>query len=295
MAATDLSRGILYAVIAFGSWGIAPLYFKLLKQVPSAELLSHRILWSMAALVLLVVVMRRLAALRGVFRNNKVMLRLVISGVLIAANWGLYLWAVLNGHVLQGSLGYYINPLLNVALGAIFLKELLTPRRKLAVAIAAAGVLLLVATGGEFPWVALSLALTFSIYGIVRKVTPIDPVTGLLFETLLATPVALIYLFWLGAQGPTTGFADHSTLLLLMGTGIVTTIPLLAFIAAARRLDYATLGICQYISPSLQFLLAVTLFGEAFTLNHAIAFGAIWTSLALYTSDLFRARTKQVA
>jgi chloramphenicol-sensitive protein RarD len=292
----ETSRGYLYAAVAFGSWGFAPLYFKMMGHFPAGEMLAHRILWSGVALIVLVIAFRRIEAFKAIFRDRKLIGRMLVSGVLIAFNWGLYLWAIMSGHVLQASLGYYINPLLNVALGALVLKETLSGRRKLAIGIAAVGVVAMVVGGSSFPWVAVLLASTFALYGLVRKMTPVDPLTGLLFETMLSAPIALGYLAYQSVEaGQISGTADGFVLALLLGTSIITTVPLLAFNAAAKRLDYATLGICQYLSPSLQFLLAVLVFGEIFTLGHALAFGCIWAGLALYTSDIIRqSRTQKL-
>ncbi|MFD2264460.1 EamA family transporter RarD [Lacibacterium aquatile] len=292
----ETSRGYLFAAIAFGSWGFAPLYFRMMGHFPAGEMLAHRILWSGVALIVLVLAFQRIEAFKAIFNDRKLVLRMLFSGVLIACNWGLYLWAVVNGHVLESSLGYYINPLFNVALGALILKERLSGRRKIAIGVAGVGVIAMLAGGGNYLWISLLLASSFSVYGLVRKMTPVDPLTGLLFETMLSAPFAFAYLAYVSAQtGQVSGTADSFVMVLLLGTSLVTTIPLLAFNAAAKRLDYATLGICQYLSPSLQFLLAVTVFGEAFTYGHALAFGCIWIGLALYTSDIIRqARTQKL-
>ncbi|WP_395827634.1 EamA family transporter RarD [Elstera sp.] len=285
------TAGYLYALLAFGCWGLAPLYFRLLGSIPTPDMLAHRIVWTLLALAIIVLVSGRLKQVLATARQPKLIGRLVISGLLIGTNWGVWLWAISSGHVLESSLGYFINPLVNTVLGMLVLKERLTPRQGIAVAIAAAGVVGLVLGGGHFPWIALTLAISFGLYGLVRKITPVDPMVGLFFETALVFTPCLAWLTWRGftdAAGIGVIFPSAGLSALLIGTSIVTIVPLAAFVAATRRLPYATVGIFQYISPSGQFLLGITLYGETFTQGHAIAFGCIWVSLALYTSELVR-------
>lgn len=283
--------GYLCALLAFGSWGIVPLYFRLLGGVPTTDMLAHRIVWTLLALVLIVSLTGRLRAVFATLRQPKLMGRLVISGMLIGLNWGVWLWAISNGHVLDSSLGYFINPLVNVVLGVLVLKETLTRRQGVAVGIAALGVLGLVVGGGQFPWIALTLALSFGLYGLVRKITPVDALVGLFFETALVFTPCIAWLTWRAMTDPSgisVFFPSPGLSALLIGTSVVTIVPLAAFVAATRRLPYATIGIFQYISPSGQFLLGVAVYGETFTQGHAIAFGCIWLSLVLYTSELLR-------
>lgn len=290
-AAPTQTFGYLCALLAFGSWGAAPLYFRQLSAVPTPDMLAHRIVWTLLALALIVAVSGRLKPARITLRQPKLMGRLVISGLLIGTNWGVWLWAISNGHVLDSSLGYFINPLVNVVLGVLVLKERLSPRQGVAVGIAALGVIGLVVGGGHFPWIALTLALSFGLYGLVRKITPVDPLVGLFFETALVFTPCAAWLAWRVGTDPSSLavlFPSPSLSALLIGTSIVTIVPLAAFVAATRRLPYATVGIFQYISPSAQFLLGVTVYGETFTQAHAIAFGCIWISLALYSSELLR-------
>ncbi len=290
-AAPPPTAGYLYALMAFGCWGLAPLYFRELGSVPTPDMLAHRIVWTLTVLLLIVLVSGRLKQVIATARQPRLLGRLVLSGALISTNWGVWLWAISNGHVLESSLGYFINPLVNVVLGMLVLKERLSPRQGIAVAIAAAGVVGLVLGGGSFPWIALTLAISFGIYGLVRKITPVDPLVGLFFETLLVFGPCFAWLTWRvisSDAGMAVIFPSPTLNALLIGTSVVTIVPLVAFVAAARRLPYATVGIFQYIAPSCQFLLGITLYGETFTQGHAIAFGCIWLSLALYTSELVR-------
>lgn len=297
-AASPLTAGYLYALLAFGCWGLAPLYFRLLGAVPTPDMLAHRIVWTLLALALIVLVSGRLKQVLATARQPKLIGRLIISGLLIGTNWGVWLWAISSGHMLESSLGYFINPLVNVVLAMLVLKERLTPRQGIAVAIAAVGVGGLVLGGGHFPWIALTLAVSFGLYGLVRKITPVDPLVGLFFETALVFTPCIAWLTWRSLSDPAglgAIFPSASLTALLIGTSIVTIVPLAAFVAATRRLPYATVGIFQYISPSGQFLLGITVYGETFTQAYAIAFGCIWLSLALYTSELVRGRKQQPA
>ena len=288
--------GLLFGLGAYLLWGFLPLYFKLLAQVPPAEIVAHRILWSLAFLVLLVALWRRWPAIRAALRASRVMMTLAVTALLIAVNWLIYIWAVLNGHVLAGSLGYYLNPLINVLLGVVILKEKLTRGQVAAVLLAGAGVAVLAAGAAEGLWISLTLALTFGLYGFIRKIAPVDALEGLAIETAILAPISLCWIVWLQQQGigGFTAFSATTNALLILG-GAVTAIPLLLFNAAAKRLPYSTLGFLQYIAPSLQFLLAVLVFGEAFTPAHMLCFGAIWTALAIFAWEgvrLGRARAR---
>ena len=280
----ERGRGFAAALGAYGAWGLFPLYFKALRQVPALEILAHRIVWSAVFLAVLVTVTGRTGELRGSFPPGR-RLVYVASTLLIAANWLIFIWAVNVGHVLEASLGYFINPLVNVLLGVVFLRESLSRRQLGAVSLAALGVLALVARVGHVPWISLSLAATFGLYGLVRKRAHIPPVTGLLIETLVLAPVALGYLALLGIEG--SGAFGHGTLTtaLLASAGVVTAVPLIGFAVGVRALRYSTVGLIQYVTPTGQFLLAVLLYREPFTSAHALAFGCIWASLALYSYD----------
>lgn len=287
----DQSRraGLLFGAGAYLLWGVLPLYFKLLANVSATEIVAHRILWSLVFLVALVTLWRRWPAIRAAASTSRVMMTLVATAMLIAANWLIYIWAVLHGHVLAGSLGYYLNPLFNVLLGVVLLKERLTRGQLAAVLLAGAGVAVLAAGAADGLWISLALALSFGLYGFIRKIAPVDALEGLTIETAVLAPVSLAYVLWLQQQG-IGGFGafDSATNALLIVGGAVTAIPLLLFNAAAKRLPYSTLGFLQYIAPSLQFLLAVLAFGEPFTRAHAICFAAIWTALAIFAIEGFR-------
>lgn len=296
----DIARaGLLYGLGAYAIWGVLPLYFKLLAEVSATEIVAHRIVWSLVFLALLATLWRRWGAIRAAFLSRRVMAALTLTAMLIAANWLIYIWAVINGHVLAGSLGYYLNPLINVLLGVAILKEKLSRAQLGAVLLAGAGVAVLASGAGEGLWISLSLALSFGLYGFVRKIAPVDALEGLAIETALLAPLSILWILLLQAQG-TGGFGAYPVgiqVLLVVG-GAVTAAPLLMFNAAAKRLPYSTLGFLQYLAPSLQLLLAVLVFGEAFTRAHAICFGAIWTALAIFAWEgvrLGRKRARQAA
>ncbi len=279
--------GLLYAFGAFGIWGLAPLYFRAISHVPAHETVAHRVVWSLLFVGGLVTLRHRWGDVRralGPWRNRWVFLA---STLLISVNWVLFIWAVNNARVLQASLGYFINPLISVILGVVFLKERLPRPQLFAVLLAAAGVVNLVVSYGVFPWISLSLAGTFGVYGLLRKQVPVDSVVGLLIETALLLPVALLYLVVLGAQGGGNFGEGAGTTALLVLAGVITAVPLLWFVNAARRLKLATVGLMQYLAPTGQFLLAVLAFGEPFTRAHAITFACIWASLALYSVDAY--------
>lgn len=281
--------GLLLGLGAYVVWGVLPLYFKAVDHVSAVEIVAHRIVWSLVFLALLATLWRRWPGIGAALATPRVLTTLVVTSILIGANWLIWIYAVVSGHVLEGSLGYYLNPLVNVLFGVFLLKERLTLFQKLAVFLAAAGVAVLAAGAGGAIWISLSLAISFATYGFLRKVAPVDSLEGLTIETAILTPLALGWILYLQSQG-TSGFlaGDRTTDLLLVAGGAITAVPLLLFTAAARRLAYSTLGFLQYIAPSLQFLLAVLAFGEPFTLAHAICFGAIWTALAVFAFEGIR-------
>ena len=295
---TNRRAGLFFGLGAYLLWGVLPLYFKLLAIVPPIEIVANRILWSLIFLGLLVTLWRRWPAIRAAVGAGRIVLTLTLTAALIAANWLIYIWAVVHGHVLETSLGYYLNPLINVLLGVVLLKERLSRAQVGAVLLAAAGVALLAWGAGSGLWISLSLAFSFALYGFIRKIAPVDALEGLSIETALLAPLSLAWLLWAhqGAIG-LAAFGGTTAFLLVLG-GAVTAIPLLLFNAAAKRLAYSTLGFLQYIAPSLQFLLAVLVFGERFTLAHAFCFGAIWTALAIFVAEglrLGRARARAAA
>lgn len=281
-------RGLALGVGAYALWGVLPLYFHLLRQVPALQLLSHRIIWSVLLLVGIVTAMRRGRAVFAAARGRTLML-LVASAILIAVNWLVYIWAVQHAHVLEASLGYFINPLVNVGLGVAALGERLRRWQGVAIGIAGAGVALLAVNGGGAIWISLVLALSFGLYGLVRKVVAIDALGGLTVETLLLAPAALFVLIYAAGNGQSSMGQSYTIDLLLFLAGGITAAPLLMFAAAARRMPYATLGLLQYIAPSLQFLLAATVFGEAVHRVHFLTFALIWAGCAVFAWDSLRA------
>jgi chloramphenicol-sensitive protein RarD len=290
----DHGTGLLAALGAFGIWGFLPLYFTLIgPQVSAWEVLSQRIIWAALVLAGYTVLSGRLPRLVAVFRQRKMLLALTASALCIGLNWIVFIWAVTHNHVLETSMGYYITPLLNVLMGLLFLGERLRPLQWLSVGLAAVGVTILVGAFGSIPWVALTLATAFGVYGLIRKQVPVDSTTGLLMETTLLVPVALSLLVWLyGRQQVTFLHGSTSMDLLLVGTGLLTVVPLLLFAVGARRLPLSTLGLLNYIAPTLQFLSAVLLLKEPFTHADAVTFAFIWTGLALYSFDLVRQRRR---
>lgn len=275
--------GLLMGLGAYLLWGVLPLYFKALAHIGPIEIVAHRILWSLIFLGALATLWKRWQAIRAAVANRRVLLTLAATAVLIGINWLIYIWAVLNGHVLEGSLGYYLNPLVNVLLGVFLLKEKLSRAQIFAVTLAAAGVAVLAFGAGSGLWISLTLAFSFATYGFLRKVAPVDSLEGLSIETAILGPLALAWVLYLSSQGNSGLGIDTMTTMLLVLAGAITAIPLLLFTAAAKRLPYSTLGFLQYIAPSMQFLLAVLVFGERLTTAHIICFAAIWISLAIFT------------
>lgn len=284
--------GMGYGVAAYALWGVMPIYFKQIASVASLNIVAHRIIWSLLVLAGFLTIARAWGQVRAALGNRKVMLTLLVSSVLIATNWLLYVYAINNGHILAGSLGYYLNPLANILLGRFVLGEALSKRQWAAVGIAGAGVAVLAAGAGGTLWISLILCFSFASYGLLRKIIAVDSLAGLSIETALLSPIALGFLLIGGAAGQPMFAHPANVNIYLVAAGIVSTVPLLCFTAAARRLPYSTVGMLQFLAPTLQFGLAVGLYGEPFTRAHAIAFGAIWTALALYASSLIGARRK---
>jgi chloramphenicol-sensitive protein RarD len=277
--------GLAPALAAYISWGVFPLYFKALRRVPPLEILSHRVVWSTVFLAALVLAGGRGAEWCQAFRSARRLGIYLLSTALVTCNWLLYIWGVASGRVLEGSLGYFIGPIVNVVLGMLFLGERLRPRQIGAVALAAAGVLVMVLRAGTVPWLALGLAVSFSSYSLVRKKAAIDPVVGLLVETSLLAPFAVALIVGRALAGTGQLGARPLDTGLLLAAGVLTAFPLIWFARGVRQLRLSTMGLIQYISPTVQFLLAVLLFGERFTSAHAMAFGCIWLALALYSLD----------
>ncbi len=289
-------RGIAAALVAFLIWGgIAPLYFKAVGLIPPAELVAHRVLWSLLFLGLLLACVRAaggFGTVRAVFRDRRLLGLLALTSLLTSSNWLVFVWSVDAGRLIEASLGYFINPLFSVVLGRLFLGERLRPLQAVAVAVAGAGVLWRVWQVGSPPWIPLFLAATFGLYGLLRKRAPIDAISGLFVETLIVAPLALGWLAWLAASGGLGAGTSAAVDALLPLSGIITAVPLMLFAVGARRLPLATLGFLQYVAPSLSFLLAVFAFGEPFDAPQLLGFAMIWVALAIYSVDLLRVSRK---
>lgn len=285
----DLRRGLLQGVLAYGLWGVVPAYWKLLATVEPLELIAHRAVWGLGAFMVIVVVSGQVGALRVALRDVRTIGVMAGSGVLLAINWGLFVWATISGHLLEASLGYFINPLVSVGLGTIVLRERLSRLQWIAIGLATLGVAILAWRAGRIPWVALLLASTFGLYGLVRKTAKVNALIGSTIETMLMVPIAVAYLIFTADHGA-FGHTDASTTALLVGTGVITAVPLVLFTSAARRLPLSTIGFLQYLAPTGQFLLAVIAFGEPLALDRLAAFVVIWAGLAVFTLDLFRSR-----
>jgi chloramphenicol-sensitive protein RarD len=282
-------RGLALALAAFGFWGFAPIYFKALRHVSPLDILAHRVAWSVPFLAVLLSTVGTWSGVRTALRSRRTLGTLAVTAVLVAVNWLTFIHGVTSGRILDTSLGYYINPLVNVVLGMVFLRERLTRPQALAVGLAAAGTLWLTLSLGRFPWIALTVALTFGFYGLLRRGVAIDSIGALFVETSLLFPLALGFLAWLGGAGKGAFVAaGASTSVLLACAGFVTALPLIWFAGAARRLPYSWVGLCQYLAPSLTFLLGVFVYGEPFTPAHGVAFACIWTALAIFSADLVR-------
>lgn len=281
-----LPQGLIAAAAAYILWGLFPLYIKQVAHVNAAEVVAHRSAWSLVFVFALLLAWRRTAWLKAALTDRHVLKVFAASALLLGLNWGLYVWAVSAGRILDASLGYFINPLINVLLGVLVLHERPRPRQWAAVGIAAAGVLWLIVAAGEWPWVALVLACTFGLYGLLRKTAPLGAAEGLALETLLQAPVALALVGWWTWQG-TGGLAGHDgvTLTWLLLAGPFTAIPLLLFAAGARRLPLATLGLLQYLGPTLQFVIGVFVYGEPFSAERAVGFALIWLALLIYSAE----------
>ena len=278
--------GLIYAASAFLIWGLSPLYWKALGAVPALEIIAHRVVWSFLFLMGLILLQRRWSEFAEILKSGRMLLTLMLTAILVSANWLLYIWAVNNNHMLQASLGYYINPLVNVVLGMLFLRERLRRPQILAVMLAAGGVLYLTTAYGEFPWIALTLALSFGLYGLIRKVAPVGALVGLAVETMLLSPPALIYLIHLDFQEADTILRVSLKLdLLLIGCAPMTAAPLLFFTLGAKRLYLSTLGLMQYIGPSGMFLLAIFYYNEPFSTTQIWTFAMIWAALGIYSTD----------
>lgn len=285
-------RGLVAAMVAFGMWGLMPLYWHLLKMVPSLQIIAHRIVWSTLLVVGWLLWRHGRGWLRETLQQPRAIWMLALSGMFIAFNWGLYIWAVNAGHVVETSLGYFINPLLNVVLGVSLLGERLNRMQWVSIVIAAAGVLWLTFNYGSFPWIALALAFSFGMYGLIRKIVAVPPVRGLGVESLYLFLPTLAYLLWSESQGQggfvtaqsAGGWGLWAGMLLVFG-GVLTAAPLIAFADAVRRIPFSLVGLMQYIAPTMQLLCGVLILGEPFGSERMIGFALIWLALAIFAID----------
>lgn len=283
--------GLWAGLSAFSIWGLAPIYFKALASIGADEIIAHRVLWSVLFLLLVLLLRKRGAFRQHVRIDSRTAGLLCLTGGLIAINWLIFVHAVNTDRVLSTSLGYFINPLMSVLLGLLVFRERLVPLQTVAVLLAAAGTGWLAWQQGQMPWIALSLASSFAVYSVIRKLLEVGPMVGLFWETVFMTPWALMWMAWLWwTERLAFGAVSGMTAMLLIGTGLLTVLPLLLFAAGVRRLPLSTMGLLQYLSPSLTFLLAVFIYGEPFTINHAITFGAVWLALFLFFSARWQQR-----
>ena len=282
-----MSSGILYGLSAYVLWGMFPLFFKQLQAASAIEVVLHRMVWSLVFVLIVLAVLRRWNWLGDVRRSPALLGKFAVSALLLACNWLSYVWAVNNGHVLDASLGYFILPLINVALGFIFLHERPRKAQWVAFALAATGVLWMAVQSGHVPWLALLIAMTFGFYGLMRKTATLGALEGMSLETMLLAPLAVVALLWAGPSGPGSQWPAHDahTWLFFLLSGPVTAIPLLLFAAGARRVPLSTMGFLQYITPSILALMGVFLYGETFAGPRAVGFVFIWVALLLYTAE----------
>ncbi|MFD2613100.1 EamA family transporter RarD [Paenibacillus gansuensis] len=293
---TEHSKGTAYAAGAYLLWGLLPIYWKVAGHVPSDQILAHRVFWACILMLALLGVSRKWTEftrqLKDVLKHPAKLLSLTAASLLISINWFVYIWAVNSGHLVESSMGYYINPLVSVLLGMFVLKEKLNTMQWVSFALAAAGVLILTIRLGNFPWIAITLAVSFGLYGLAKKLTTFEASIGLTMETLIVTPLAAAYLIWLSFQGKLdVGGGEGATLLLLVGSGAATAAPLLLFALGAQRIPLSLIGFLQYIAPTISLILGVFVYGETFSHVHLIAFLFIWASLAVFTlsrTGLFR-------
>ncbi|HUL67815.1 MAG TPA: EamA family transporter RarD [Burkholderiaceae bacterium] len=282
-----MKRGVWYAVGAYLLWGVFPIYIKWLQEVPPVEILAHRMVWSLAFVTVLLTIQHHWKWLQTVAARPAILGRFAATATVVSVNWGVYIWAITSNRVVDASLGYFINPLVNVLLGALVLRERLRPVQWVAVAIAALGVVWLTVLAGTLPWIGLTLAISFGMYGLLRKTASLGALEGLTLETALLFPLAFSYLLWLASNHQNT-FIESSAAMrwLLVAAGPVTAVPLLLFAAGARRIPLSLLGLLQYIGPTIQLLLGVWLYHEPFSAAKAAGYALIWAALALYSAEM---------
>lgn len=283
--------GIFYASFAYLLWGFLPIYWKLVEHVSAGEILAHRIIWSFLFMIAIVLAVKKGRAFilecKKILLDRKKLFGITCASLVISLNWLTYIWAVNHHHVIQASLGYYINPLVSVLLGILFLKETLTKRQTISVILAGLGVIYLTISYGVFPWISLLLAITFGVYGLLKKTIDISAMFGLAIETMIVTPLALIYLFTIPKNAFDIGTIFTTTNLLLVGAGVVTAVPLLLFASGAKKLPLSLAGFLQYIAPTIMLVLGIFLYHETFSTSHMIAFALIWIALIIYLGSVY--------
>jgi len=291
----ESTRGTISAITAFFLWGIFPIYWKALQHVSSTQILAHRVVWSLVFVLVLLSFQRRWNEAKSVISFYPNVSIFLVTSFLLGGNWLIYIWAVNSNQIVEASLGYFINPLVNICLGMVFLRERLYRSQFISVLLAFVGVLFLTLQYGRLPWIALTLALTFGTYGLLRKTAKAGSMVGLLFDTGFLAPIFLLYLVFLAAHGSGAFVSINlKTDVLLIGAGVVTAVPLLLFAYGARRIQYSTVGFLQYIAPTGQLLVGVFLYKEQFTRAHAIAFGLVWVALFLYSTSTFVAYKRRI-
>lgn len=294
-ASTEARLGVIYGATAFSIWGLSAMFYKLLAEVPALEIVAHRVVWSLPVAAVVLIIMGRTRDIAPALRNPRLLATLALTAMLVSVNWGLYVWAIAADRALEASLGYFITPLVNVAIGFALLGERLKPAQALAVAFAVAAVTIQTVLAGIFPWLALTVAFSFGFYGYVRKTIAIGPAQGFLIEAVLLSVVAVPVILWLETAGEGNFLASPGDTLLLIATGLMTAGPLMLFSAAARRVRLATLGLMQYIAPSVIFLTAVFVFGEEVGGWRWVSFALIWSGLVVFTASSLREEKAQPA
>lgn len=289
----NYKQGIFFGLAAYVLWGILPVYWKALELVSPFEILSSRFMWSCVFVFLLIIFQKKwplfAKEVKQVFSNVKTGAAMIAAGITISFNWGTFIWAVNNGHIVETSMGYYINPLVSILFAVVFLRERLDKMQLAAITCAFIGVASMVYSFGKIPWVSLTLAFTFALYGLLKKILPVSALTSIMLETLLITPLALVYEYSLWQQGVSFYASGNlQVIMMLTGAGVVTAIPLLLFTAGARLLPLKIIGFLQYISPTLTLLIGVFVYNEAFTASHLMAFGWIWAALLLFIVSQLR-------
>lgn len=289
----DTPRGLAFALAAYLLWGFLPLYMKLLSHVPPAEVVAHRVIWSVPLAGLVLVILRRTGDLRAALANPRMLAMAALTAALVSVNWGIYVWAITAGNALDAALGYYINPLFSIFLGAVLLKERLGPAQIFAIVLAALAVVVIAVDAGRLPWAALGLTLSWGFYAFFKKSLPIGPNQGFLLEVLILSPFALAYIAWLAVTGEGHFLGSAGNFWLLLGTGLVTAGPLMIYANGAKLVRLSTIGIMQYIAPTMIMLIAVLVFGEPFGTARAIAFPLIWAALVVYSLPMLKALRKR--